>query len=364
MTKWETEFRGRCQIKSHKKLLFFLCLLVILYLYMRISNQASRMGQNQIKYPATMESDIPSIQRERNNHQLLILVWTWPFMETFPLDTCESTYGITGCNLTANRDLLGQADAIILHHYDVMYNWDLPQGPRPSHQRWVWFNIEPPIIVNNLNIFDNLINMTMTYREDSDIFLPYGFLKPLKEPRGFQIPIKSRLVAWVVSKWYPGARRNSYYEELKKHLQIDVYGKYHQKLSWNDFYNTLVQYKFYLAFENCEHKDYITEKLWSNSFILGLVPVVLGAPRKNYERFIPSDSFIHVDDFSSPKELAEFLINLDKDKSRYEQYFKWRSNYEAVREIGWDNIYCKACKGLQEHKRYNVVPSVEKWFLK
>ncbi|XP_018422675.1 PREDICTED: galactoside 3(4)-L-fucosyltransferase-like [Nanorana parkeri] len=351
--------------KTHKQLLFFTCFLfVILFLYMRISRQVSSISQDQIKYPSFIEPIHSSRQRRKNNSQLLILVWTWPFRETFPLDTCQSAYRISGCNLTVNRDLLGQADAVILHHYDVMYSRDLPQGPRPHHQRWVWFNIEPPIVVENLNIFDNLINLTMTYREDSDIFLPYGFLKPLKEPHSFKMPTKSRLVAWVVSKWYPGARRNSYYKELKKHIHIDVYGKYHQKLSWDDLDSTLVQYKFYLAFENCEHEDYITEKLWSNSFNMGVVPVVLGATRKNYERFIPSDSFIHVDDFASPKELAEFLMSLDKDNAKYEKYFKWRLKYEVVRETGWDNIHCKACRELQQYEGYKAMPSVATWFLK
>lgn len=296
-------------------------------------------------------------------NQLLILVWTWPFGEKFPLDTCQSVYGISGCTLTADRKMLSQADAVIIHHYDIMYNKDLPRGSRPHYQHWVWFNLEPPIITENLKMVDNIINMTMTYREDSDIFLPYGFLKPLKEQYNFKIPSKSKLVSWVVSKWYPGNRRTSYYEELKNHIHIDVYGKDHQELTWDNFYGTIAQYKFYLAFENSNHKDYITEKLWSNSFDVGVVPVVLGAPRENYERFVPPDSFIHVDDFASPKELALFLLELDKDNARYEQYFKWKSNYAPIIETGWGNHYCKACRKLQENGGYKVTSSVEKWFL-
>ncbi|KAG8564354.1 hypothetical protein GDO81_016427 [Engystomops pustulosus] len=295
--------------------------------------------------------------------QLLILVWTWPFNEIFPLDTCQSVYGISGCNLTVDRKLQNQADAVIIHHYDIMTNLDLPKGARPRYQRWVWFNMEPPIITKNLRILDNNINLTMTYREDSDIFLPYGFLRPMKKTQIFKIPYKSKLVSWVVSRWYPDNKRTIYYDELKKHIDIDVFGKDHQQLSWDNFSSTITQYKFYLAFENSDHKDYITEKLWGNSFILGVVPVVLGAPRKNYERFIPPDSFIHVDDFPSPKDLALFLLELDKDKARYEQYFNWRLNYIPVREMGWDKFYCMACRELQENKGYKIVPSVEKWFL-
>ncbi|KAM4723135.1 3-galactosyl-N-acetylglucosaminide 4-alpha-L-fucosyltransferase FUT3-like [Rhinophrynus dorsalis] len=341
----------------------FTCLvLFLLFFYGWISRQFS-LSVNQI----CQNNQDPSqlyLQSKEKTHQLLILVWTWPFGEIFPLDTCKSIYGISGCNLTADRRLYEQADAVIIHHREVMYDKNiLPIRPRPLHQRWVWFNLEPPLIVKNLNMMDNLVNMTMTYRQDSDIFIPYGWMKILKEPQMINIPTKTKLVAWVVSKWYPGTLRIQYYEKLKKHIQIDVYGKKHQKLSWDDFHSTIGQYKFYLAFENSNHKDYITEKLWENSFGTGTVPIVLGPPRENYEHFIPSNSFIHVDDFSSPQELAAFLLELDKDNERYQQYFSWRSSYEVVREIGWDNHYCKACKALHQSRGFQVIPNVAKWFL-
>ncbi|XP_063794640.1 3-galactosyl-N-acetylglucosaminide 4-alpha-L-fucosyltransferase FUT3-like [Pseudophryne corroboree] len=301
-----------------------------------------------------------------NNEEkdLLVLVWVWPFGEPFPLDTCQNVYGIPGCKLTANRSLYNIADAVVMHHVDIMYDEkSLPQQPRPHYQRWVWFNMEPPLIIKNLHFLDNLFNMTMTFRQDSDVYRPYGRVEALREPSNFIIPAKSKLVSWVVSKWYPGVRRNVYYEELKKYIPIDVYGKKHMKLSWDDFYQTISQYKFYLAFENSIYKDYITEKLWSNAYDSWAVPIVLGTSRKNYERFLPGDAFIHVDDFPSAKDLASYLLELDKDNKRYLKYFLWRSQYRVVRETGWDNHYCKACRVLRQAPYYQVIPSVEKWFL-
>ncbi|XP_075693102.1 4-galactosyl-N-acetylglucosaminide 3-alpha-L-fucosyltransferase 9-like [Rhinoderma darwinii] len=346
----------------HKELLTFICLLLLVFsIFLWISQNVSRITQEKEKCTTLIQRPPSTKLIEKN--QLLILVWTWPFGEIFPLDTCQSFYDISGCTLTVDRNMLGQADAVIIHHYDIQNNKDLPRGSRPRYQRWVWFNIEPPIITENLNMLDNIINLTMTYREDSDIFHPYGFLKPLKEPQIYKIPPKSKLVSWMVSKWYPGNKRTSYYKELKKHIQIDVYGKGHQELSSDNFYSTISQYKFYLAFENSVHRDYITEKLWVNSFDVGVVPVVLGTSRENYERFIPPDSFIHVNDFPSPEKLALFLLELNTDNARYEQYFKWRSNYVPEMNTGWDSFYCKACRELQEYKGYKVIPSVEKWFL-
>ncbi|XP_018416997.1 PREDICTED: galactoside 3(4)-L-fucosyltransferase-like [Nanorana parkeri] len=311
-----------------------------------------------------LSNDSP-ISVHNKEKELLVLVWVWPFSEHFPLNTCQSVYGISGCKLTADRNLYNKADAVVMHHIDIMYDKRLlPQDPRPHYQRWIWFNMEPPLIAKNLHFLDNMFNMTMTFRQDSDVYRPYGRIEALKQPQNFTIPAKSKLVAWVVSQWYPGARRNEYYEELDKYIPIDVYGKNHMTLSWDDFCKTISQYKFYLAFENSIHKDYITEKFWHNAFESWAVPVVLGTSRKNYERFIPGDAFIHVDDFPSAKGLADYLLQLDNDDERYKKYFNWRSLYRVRRETGWDNHYCKACRGLRQAPDYQFIPSVEKWFLK
>ncbi|KAM4696283.1 3-galactosyl-N-acetylglucosaminide 4-alpha-L-fucosyltransferase FUT3-like [Rhinophrynus dorsalis] len=301
---------------------------------------------------------------KKGEKELLILVWVFPFGQPFPLNNCQRVYGISGCKLTADRTLYNVSDAVVVHHVDVMYNKNsLPQQPRPNYQRWIWFNMEPPLIIRNLHFLDNLINLTWTFRQDSDIYSPYGRIEALREPQNFTIPAKSKLVSWVVSKWYPGAPRIAYYEELKKHIPIDVYGKKHKKLSRDDFYTTISQYKFYLAFENSIYKDYITEKFWRNALDSWTVPVVLGTFRKNYERFMPGDAFIHVDDFPSAKELAEFLLVLNKDDERYRKYFNWRSHYRLWEERGLDRHYCKVCNVLRQAPYYQVIPSVARWFL-
>ena len=51
----------------------------------------------------------------------------------------------------------------------------------------------------------------------------------------------------------------------------------------------------------------------------------MGARREDYARVAPLNSFIHVDDFKGPKELAEFLLELDKDDVKYNSYFQVRN---------------------------------------
>ncbi|NXU12432.1 FUT6 fucosyltransferase, partial [Pardalotus punctatus] len=258
-----------------------------------------------------------------------------------------------------------RADAVILHHRDVCGDRErLARLPRHPRQPWIWFNMESPSHSSNLSAMDNLFNLTMSYRRDSDIFVPYGELRLLEQPRPLAVLPKAKLVAWVVSNWQEESRRVRYYRELRQHIPVDVYGKNHTPLAQDRLLATISQYSFYLAFENSQHQDYITEKLWRNALSSGTVPVVLGPPRENYERFLPADSFIHVDDFPSARELARFLWELAGDEARYRGYLRWRRWFQPVLWTGWPRRLCRACGFLQRsERRYRAVPRLAAWFV-
>ena len=61
-----------------------------------------------------------------------------------------------------------------------------------------------------------------------------------------------------------------------------------------------------------------------------LVPIVMGARPQDYERAAPYKSYIHVDDFEGPKELAEFLKKLEENDDQYNEYFRWKVNYSTL----------------------------------
>ncbi|XP_053440100.1 3-galactosyl-N-acetylglucosaminide 4-alpha-L-fucosyltransferase FUT3-like [Nycticebus coucang] len=298
---------------------------------------------------------------------LLILLWTWPFNIPVALSRCsEMLPGTADCHLTANRNMYAQADGVIVHHWDVMYSpkTQLPLSPRPLGQRWVWFNMEPPSNSRHLEAMDGHFNLTMSYRSDSDIFMPYGWLEPWPgQPAHTLVDLsaKTKLVVWVVSNWRSDSARVRYYQLLQMHIKVDVYGRNHRPLPQGAMKQQLSRYKFYLAFENSQHKDYITEKLWRNALQAGAVPVVLGPSRSCYERFLPPEAFIHVDDFQSPRDLAHYLQALDKDHARYLSYFHWRETLQP-HDFSWALAFCKACRKLQEENRYQTVGSIAAWF--
>ncbi|XP_009865431.1 PREDICTED: alpha-(1,3)-fucosyltransferase 4-like, partial [Apaloderma vittatum] len=144
---------------------------------------------------------------------------------------------------------------------------------------------------------------------------------------------------------------------------IDVYGARGLALAQGGLVETVSAYKFYLAFENSQHTDYITEKLWRNAFAASAVPVVLGPGRANYERFVPADSFIHVDDFPSPRLLATYLKFLDKNKRSYRRYFAWRKKYEVHVASFWDEHFCKVCEAVRAAgNQIKTVGNLASWF--
>nr|XP_008123398.1 PREDICTED: alpha-(1,3)-fucosyltransferase 6-like isoform X1 [Anolis carolinensis] len=348
----------------------------IFFAYVRIHGKANQEVPefdmvSQTRCPPVSQTPCPpagqpqrSTVGERSSNLITILLWTWPFGRPFLIQKCSQLLGLPDCDFTTNRSRYQEADAVIVHHRDVCWSaGKLPQLPRPPSQLWIWFNLESPSASPNLHFMDHHFNLTMSYRRDSDIFTPYGWMEVLPRPGNVTVPPKSKLVAWVLSNWKPGSRRVQYYNELKKHLQVDVYGRGHLPLRREDHLSTLSQYKFYLAFENTVHEDYITEKVWRNSFVTWAVPVVLGPPRKSYERHMPPESFIHVDDFPSAQDLATFLQELDRNATRYQSYFRWRERLKPVGETCWAMHFCKACWALQKKPvQYQTIPELSKWF--
>lgn len=93
---------------------------------------------------------------------------------------------------------------------------------------------------------------------------------------------------------------------------FDLWGRFWQaathKGSTNDKLKTLANYKFCLAYENCNDAyGYISEKML-DCFMVGVVPVYWGAP--NVREHIPPECFVDIKDFKSYEELYEYLVNM------------------------------------------------------
>ena len=69
--------------------------------------------------------------------------------------------------------------------------------------------------------------------------------------------------------------------------------------------------------------DYVTERL-VNAYAAGTVPIIDGP--EDYTSFVPtSKSVIRIDDFKSPKHLAEFIKSIQANVTEYLQYFSHKT---------------------------------------
>jgi len=87
----------------------------------------------------------------------------------------------------------------------------------------------------------------------------------------------------------------------------------------------------------------------------------MGAPRSDYERAAPPQSFIHVDDFASPRQLADFLRAVAADRDRYNSYFRWQGSGEYIDTKFW----CRLCALLHESRRtgrHSVYERLDDWW--
>jgi hypothetical protein len=112
------------------------------------------------------------------------------------------------------------------------------------------------------------------------------------------------------------------------HLPVHSYGKALQNVQLpHDTgtatkLETIAHYKFTLAFENSISDYYVTEKFF-HPLIAGSVPIYLGAA--NVEEVAPADHcYIDASKFGGPRELAQYLLWLDKNPEEYATYLAWK----------------------------------------
>ena len=286
-----------------------------------------------------------------------------PFVDSrCPVDTCYAT---------SDKTLLPYADAVMMHGPVVK---PLPARPRP-HQRYVFVQGEPhrELSAEYLPDLEDMISLTMTYRTDSDIRLPYGVVDhnaTANRKRKRTDPLsKPSPVVWVASHCDTPSKREVYVKELKKYIDVDVYGlcgnKRCGKKNNQECMSQFEQrYRFILAFENDFCVDYASEKLY-RALDYDIVPVVFGGA--NYSLDTPPESVIEVLHYPNPKNLAKYLRFLSKDAHAYNEYLAWKyKGYQIVRgrrEI-MARAMCRLCQILHDSNYvYKNYSDLRHWWL-
>lgn len=274
--------------------------------------------------------------------------------------------GLGGWNIPAGDKLFREQNCkvqacILTERYEDFKSADValfkgpPRGEASMrshllHQIWVLFILESPVHSSPAPSGMSDFNWTSTYRHDSTIVAPYEKYVPhlnaskMRPPSKNYAEGKTKMVAWFVSNCGASNNRLNYARKLKEHVQVDIFGACGtmscSRVNQDHCFEMLNKdYKFYLSFENSNCRDYITEKFFVTGLQNDVVPIVMGAAPEDYARAAPPHSFIHVDDFESPKELADYLLKLDKDDVLYNEYFAWKGQGTLINTFFW----CRMC---------------------
>ena len=255
-----------------------------------------------------------------------ILIVFYDRMYHSPLEL--ERFAVPGVRFSEDRALVQSADAVVIHAPQDCYR-KRPIMSKPQGQLWVAWSLESA--VNYPQINDPIWDLRMTYQRDADVWIPYfanyggDFLAQLRQP----VPPKQPgcLVASFISSPFDRSGRLAYLKELSKYVDVHHYGKHRRNRFLADTgratkLEVFRRYKCVIAFENSISTDYVTEKYY-DALLTGAVPVYLGAP--NIADYSPAARcHIDVNDYGSPRELADYLLALDQDDTIRESLLVWK----------------------------------------
>lgn len=218
---------------------------------------------------------------------------------------------------------LQKADVVI---WDLPFLWrEYTRRKKPAGQVWCGWLMESTAIYPWIPDVMELFDITMTYRLDSDVPVPYFYYSYVDWVRTMPGD-KTRGIASFIGSSVNFSQRQEYLDELMIKLKVDTFGYRKNTLIANRHYQTKQNvshaYKFVLAFENVIQYGWITEKFF-DPFFVGSVPVYLGTP--NIEEYAPGDNCFINANGKSPVELAEELDEYLNDDALYASLFSWKT---------------------------------------
>ena len=189
----------------------------------------------------------------------------------FEADQCN----VNKCFITSNPKYASTADALYVEH-KMQYRYLRDKKANKNRINMV-FQLESSRNYPTISVLPDGLNWTASYRVDSVLYAPYerftSFLNVTElptKPKENYARGKTKMAAWYVSNCGAASGRNNYVKELQKYISVDIYGRCGKPCPKNNkkCYDQLNNdYKFYLAFENSNCKDYFTEKVYWNGLL-------------------------------------------------------------------------------------------------
>ena len=160
------------------------------------------------------------------------------------------------------------------------------------------------------------------------------------------------MVAWVVSNCNGYARNKLALKLLSYGVDIEVSGgcsknfpkRFISSCQGRPCSKDLENFKFFFSAENSLCEDYITEKYWNSALDNNIIPIVLGGSNYSDARLAVPGSFIDAMSFNSPKALADHILDVNSNETKYNSYFEWKKKWQ----LDSNNYYCSLCQKFQQ----------------
>ena len=217
-----------------------------------------------------------------------------------------------------------------------------------SHQRYnckkIFYtgeNIAPPLGYCDYSFSFDYLDDARNYRLPH--YLLYdGYYELALEKQIDESLVKRKFCNFVVSNG-DCQQRNRFFEKLSKYKKVDSGGRFANNIGYavTDKRKFQSEYKFSIAFENNayrpQHPGYTTEKIME-PMAVNSIPLYWGNPLIGKE--FNTESFINFYDFKSEDDMIDYIIELDKDDTRYLKMLNkpWFEEYNIPENNKIENI--------------------------
>ena len=370
-----------------KSLFIALTIVLIILILVSISllSTSTRIG-----IASVSKKWLQRISRSKRGSTKVILFWTGFYDTSLKWKTRMGEIDCgqqMKCFLTPNHSMYKESNALIFHHRCLTWLENITQLSKEKHrilnQRWVLYNRESAWWEpkgSDLKVANELLNWTMGFRRDDDIYIPTAIVRRGQYRNGFDpnrnyMASKTGHVAALMSmcRFRGGYRQRSLYINLlkKSGLEIDMYGKCGERCGSHKKCSEVIRtFKFVLAIENSLCDDYISEKPYINGLQLGTVPIVLSKANVSQPSVLPPGSFIDASQFPQVSALVKYVNKVGKHPRMYNNFFKWRAKWsfriisEAEGQILFpDDYFCPLCKKLHDNgEPLKIIKELQQWY--
>lgn len=214
-----------------------------------------------------LNTRLKNVSKDQNTYSILVYFNDKALSNTHFL---TSSCSVNNCRFKKMPEDFETADAVLFK--EVPVGLRRPQG-KPK-QTWIYYQLESPVHTRRVPR-GITVNWTATYRKASVLPAPYGKIARknaddltwISRREKNYAKTKTKLIAWFVSNCQTDNGRMNYVRELQKHVEVHIYGDCGTRRCGRNERKCgemlRRQYKFYLAFENSNCREYITEKLFN-----------------------------------------------------------------------------------------------------